>query len=221
MKLLLSSLVFLSGFRLFEFYTCPRIYKVNMTMMEITLPTLITFIIYIILYSYHYKKYDFVLRLLTKKIFLFFLITLMTITCIAFLIDPNTYAQGKGNNFHFLYTTYRFISGCGLIFCFTTLHKLITQINIENNVESNASAEKHIDILWLLYRRIFIIISFIIALSGAYGFLTRTCWGLFRTQYISDTFMWWAELGWCIVGCIGIWAYFKYVRHWQSIHNDN
>lgn len=52
-------------------------------------------------------------------------------------------------------------------------------------------------------------------ISGAYGFLTRTSWGLLGITYISDFFSWLLELFFCIVGFIGIWAYFKYIRNWN------
>lgn len=57
---------------------------------------------------------------------------------------------------------------------------------------------------------------FTVTLSGAYGFILRSCWGLFESRYIQNTFMWWAELGWCIAGIVGLFAYFKYIRFWNS-----
>ena len=135
---------------------------------------------------------------------------------IAHILDPNSYARGIGSgNFSYLYTTARIMGWWVLTLMYTGIHHRF--IKKENLICCEKSElEDELDLQWIGYKIIFVLMCITAILSGGYSFLTRNCWGLFEIRYIQDTFMWWAELGWCILGVIGLFCYFKYIRYWDG-----
>ena len=120
-------------------------------------------------------------------------------------LDPNN-LQGTASGVGNLYTSGRQMGIILMGMSVGATYKTLYTITHEQKQKEGLIFEKLVYMMFMLSASI----------SGAFGFLTRTCWGLFEIKYISDTFMWWVELFWCIAGLVGIWTYFKYIRYWNG-----
>lgn len=187
-------------------------------MMEIWLPLtpIIIFYLFISLYNRKRKHRTIWKGRVFDNFIIIFILSLGFFAGIAHILDPNSYARGIGSgNFSYLYTTARIMGWWVLALMYTGIHHRF--MKKENLICCEKSKlEDELDLQWTGYKVIFVLMCFTAILSGGYGFLTRTCWGLFESRYIQDSFMWWAELGWCIAGIIGLFCYFKYIRYWDG-----
>ena len=181
---------------------------------KIWLPLLPAAVLYlfVFLYNVKHKRQPIWRGRVAHKIGIGFIMSLIVWTGSSLVIDPNTYAKGIGGNFSYLYTTARQLAWILIAIGYSVIYdEFLSDDNMQPNHHQHRTQFLS-QILKLLY--IFAVLSAI--LSGGYGFLTRTCWGVFESRYIQDTFMWWAELGWCIAGIVGLFAYFKYIRYWDG-----
>lgn len=180
-------------------------------------------IILLYLFTYHYNKKNHRKIILKGKLssYLLFFIT-STIGFwggMAYILDPNEMGRSiTTTSYSYLYTTGR-VLGFWIIACsYTLFYSCFLKpdglfIHTQNTTSKNHKVKKRSDLLWVGYKVIFLLMSITASFSGGYGFLTRTCWGLEKTIYISDTFQWWIELGWCIAGFLGIWVYFRFIKN--------
>lgn len=186
---------------------------------QIWLPLIPAAVIYLFVFFYNLKdKRQPIWRgRVGNKIGMGFIMLLIIWTSSSLIIDPNSYAKGIGGNSSYLYTTGRQLAWILMAIGYSGVHaEFLSQDNMKqgSNEQNTASLSQALKLIY-----IFAAISAL--LSGGYGFLTRTCWGVFESRYIQDPFMWWAELGWCIAGIIGLFAYFKYIRYWGGKEQEN
>ena len=136
---------------------------------------------------------------------------------IAYILDPNEMGRSiVTTSYSYLYTTGRVLGFWVIALTYTLFFHWLLKPNSSFIYSKNAVLNEESDVLWIGYKIMFLAMSVVVGLSGGYGFLTRTCWGLERIRYINDTFMWWVELFWCIAGLVGIWTYFRYIRYWNG-----
>lgn len=179
--------------------------------MKLILPLLPLCVIFLFVFLYNKKHHRSIIweGKITSKFKYLLGILLLVWAGSSLIIDPNFYMDSnRGNS---LFTSGRQFGVALLFFGYM----LADESFLDNKNIKNRSHIKDFVCFRKAAKFFYVMFCITAILSGAYGFLTRTCWGLFETQYISDTFLWLAELGWCIVGMIGIWAYFKYIRYWN------
>lgn len=139
-----------------------------------------------------------------NQVYQLFILLFLLPMGIVFIIDPNTFTGGRGSSQQL--NTFGRQFGWLLIFiCYGAKGKVLI---------------KDIYVRKKAFKALILLTCISAFLSGGYGFLTHTSWGLFESRYINDSFMWWAELGWCILGVIGLFSYFKYIRFWDG-EEDN
>lgn len=159
---------------------------------------------------------------LRKNIFSLILIIIIFGGGVYYILDPNEMGRSVSTtSYQYLYTGGRMIGFALITIAYTLFHFLfLNSGNLRTKkVMEGRYQEKNIQ--WIGYKIIFILICVTAIISGTYGFVLRSCWGLFQSRYIYDTFMWWAELGWCIAGIIGLFCYFKYMRFWDGEEDSN
>ena len=154
---------------------------------------------------------------LKRNIFSLLLIVIIFGGSVYYTLDPNEMGRSvTTTSYSYLYTGGRII-GFGLMtIAYTLFHFLFLNSANLRTIKVLKKVKLEPDLLWIGYKVIFVLMCITAMLSGAYSFLTRNCWGLFESRYIQDTFMWWAELGWCIAGIIGLFCYFRYIRYWDG-----
>ena len=152
-----------------------------------------------------------------KNVFSIILIVILFSGGIEYILDPN--AMGRSittTSYSYLYTGGRIIGFGVIVIAYTLFCFLFLNPTNLRTIRTQDKAKPKPDLQWVGYKIIFVLMCVTATLSGAYGFILRSCWGLFESRYIQDTFMWWAELGWCIAGTVGLLAYFKYIRFWNG-----
>lgn len=140
---------------------------------------------------------------------------------IFYILDPNEMGRSvTTTSYSYLYTGGRMI-GYVLITLTITLYNAVFFDSVRLKIVEVLEHQEEADLLWIGYKIIFVLASITAILSGAYGFILHSTWGLFESVYIYDTFMWWAELGWCILGVIGLFCYFRYIRYWDGKEDNS
>ena len=188
-------------------------------MIDSYLPFIPIIFLYLFTFIYNKKKgRQLVLKdKLIANIFLFIWVIAGLWGGIAYVLDPNVMGKAiSTNSYLYLYTTGRALGFLVITLTYTLFYHWLLKPNSSFIGQHKIIASEENDFLWIGYKVIFLTMAIITGLSGGYGFLTRTCWGLEQIKYISDTFMWWAELGWGVAGLVGIWAYFTYIRYWNG-----
>ncbi len=157
-----------------------------------------------------------------KNIFSLILIVILFGGGIHYTLDPNEMGRSiTTTSYSFLYTGGRIIGFVLITIAYTLFHFLFLNSANLRAIEIEEEKQQELDLQWIGYKVIFVLMCITAIVSGAYGFFTRNCLGLFQSRYIQDTFMWWAELGWCIAGIIGLFAYFRYIRFWDGEEDIN
>ncbi|OXL22843.1 hypothetical protein [Psychrobacter sp. DAB_AL32B] len=188
-------------------------------MIIIWLPLLLGISLYLIAHFYNKRqgRQIFWKGNVKKNILALFFITFAFGGGVYYILDPNEMGRSvTTTSYSYLYTGGRII-GFGLItIAYTLFHFLFLNSANLRTIKVQKKVKLESDLLWIGYKTIFVLASITAIASGTYGFLTHNCLGLFENRYISDTFMWWAELGWCIFGVIGLFCYFRYIRYWDG-----
>ena len=135
------------------------------------------------------------------RVYQLFILLFLLPMGMVFIIDPNTFTVGRGSS-QYLNTLGRQFGWLLVFIGYSTKAKYFIK---------DAYNRKKV------FRYLVILACMTAMLSGGYSFITRNCWGVFESRYIQDSFMWWAELGWCIAGIVGLFAYFRYIRHWDGV----
>lgn len=158
---------------------------------------------------------------LRKNIFSLILIIIILGGGVYYILDPNEMGRSVSTtSYRYLYTGGRMIGFVLTTIAYTLFYFLFLNSANLRIVKVIEGKDREPNLQWTGYKVIFVLLCATAILSGAYGFILHSSWGLFESVYIYDTFMWWAELGWCILGVIGLFSYFKYIRFWDG-EEDN
>ncbi len=151
---------------------------------------------------------------------LFIVVFFVVLTsAIAFILDPNYYSDQPGPvSFGQLHTTTRIMAVWVLALGFTgTYFAFIAPKRVVYNKASPSEGDE----FWVGLKMIYILGCITAIASGFYGFFYRTSWGLFKSDYISDYFLWWAELAWLLVAIAGLIFYISHIRRWNGTRGSN
>lgn len=158
---------------------------------------------------------------LRKNIFSLILIIIIFGGGVYYILDPNEIGRSVSTtSYNYLYTSGRMIGFVLTTTAYTFFYFLFLNSANLRIVKVREGRYQEPNLQWTGYKVIFLLMCITAILSGAYGFISHSSWGLFESVYIYDIFMWWAELGWCILGVIGLFSYFKYIRFWDG-EKDN
>jgi len=191
------------------------------TMHTLWLPIVPVVTLYLAIYLYNQNKGR---RLVWRNEVgnnLLFILALgfMLASAIAFILDPNYYSDNSSpNSFGQLYTTTRMIAWWGVAFSYTGIYfAFIAPKRLQ--LPDNDQFEHEPNLLWIGLKTVFLLACLTAIPSGLHGFFYRSSWGLFQSQYISDDFLWWCEMGWTVLASIGLIFYFTQIRHWNGQEN--